>query len=353
MKGYGIQVDYRNAQDIIRTLSKLEIHDKNLELIRRDNCLVIPIKRELSGTELDEILKKSSRAKVVEATFSALPIVPKDLHHAISETLPSDLIRFIPRSYDIVGDVGILELNDKLQPFAGSIAHALMKLNPHVRLVVKKTEKTAGEYRIRGIEAVAGSGTTETIHIEFGLKFHLDVSSVYFNPRLSSERKRVANQVRAGETVVDMFAGVGTYSILIAKMQPSTRIFAIDWNPSAYRYLKENTFVNKVADRVTPYLGDVQKFASNSPGVADRVIMNLPSDSEAFLGAAAKLLRTSGGIVHFYRFASRGEELQNLAESFRSRMESFGRRVASIALLRVIKEVGPKRVQVAIDANVV
>ena len=353
MKGYGIQVDYANAQDIIRILSKLEILDKNLELIRTDNCLVIPTKREVSGTELDEILKKYPRARVVESTFSAIPIVPKDLRHAIGETLPSDMIKFLPRSYDIIGDVGILELNDKLQPFAESIAHALMKLNPHLRLVVQKTEKTAGEYRTRGIEAVTGSGTTETIHTEFGLKFRLDVSSVYFNPRLSSERKRVANQVRDGETVVDMFAGVGPYSILIAKTHPDARIFAIDWNPSAYRYLKENAFVNKVADRVTPYLGDVQKFALESPGVADRVIMNLPSDSEVFLGAAAKLLRTSGGVVHFYRFASRSEELQNLAERFRSRMESCGRQVVSIALLKAIKEVGPNRVQVAIDANVV
>jgi tRNA (guanine37-N1)-methyltransferase len=227
-----------------------------------------------------------------------------------------------------------------------------MKLNPHLRLVVKKCEKTAGKYRIRGIEVIIGSGTTETVHVEFSSKFHLDVASVYFNPRLSHERMRVASQVRDGEVVVDMFAGVGAYSILIAKKQPRSRVFSIDLNPSAYRYLKQNIFANKVADRVNPYLGDAEEFASMSPGIADRVIMNLPSDSQAFLGAAAKLLKKSGGTVHFYCFSTRGEKLHDLSKVFRSGIESSGRRVVSLPFLRVMKEVGPNRVQVAIDATI-
>jgi tRNA wybutosine-synthesizing protein 2 len=112
-------------------------------------------------------------------------------------------------------------------------------------------------------------------------------------------------------------------------------------------------FENKVADRVTPYLGDAREFVSKSPGIADRVIMNLPADSQSFLGAASKLLKRNGGIVHFYCFASRGEELRYLSDTFRSGIESSGRRVVSLSFLRIIKEVGPNRVQVAIDARIV
>jgi len=352
MKGYGIEVDDRNAQGIIRFLNKLQLLDHTREFIKRDGCLVIPVKRDLSRAELADISKSSSEAKVIEATFPASSRAPRDLRQAVGEALPSDVVNRLPRSYDIVGDIGILQLDDELQPFSKIIADGLMKLNPHLRLVVQKTEKTSGQYRIRGTEVITGMGTTETVHIEFSSKFHLDVRSVYFNPRLANERMRIASQVKDGEVVVDMFAGVGTYSILIAKRQLGARVFSIDLNPSAFKYLKENIFANKVADRVTPYLGDAQEFASKSPGIADRVIMNLPSDSQAFLGAASKLLRRNGGMVHFYRFASRGEELQYLSDAFRSGIESFRRRVVSLSFLRVIREVGPNRVQLAIDARI-
>ena len=353
MKQYGIEVDHRNAQNIIRFLSKLQLLDKTLEIVRKDGRLIFPVKRDLTRVELAEMSRSSTTTKVVEATFAPSSRIPKDLRQAIGENFPSGMANLLPRSYDIVGDIGILELSDKLQPFAKIIADGFMKLNPHLRLVVKKTAKTSGQFRIRGIEVVAGSGTTETVHIEFSSKFHLDVASVYFNPRLSHERMRVASQVMDGESVVDMFAGVGTYSILIAKVQPHARVFAIDLNPRAYKYLKDNVFANKLADRVTPYLGDAQEFASKSTGIADRVIMNLPSDSQAFLGAAAKLLRKNGGVVHYYRFASRGEELENISETFQSGIESFGRKVISLSFLRAIREVGPNRIQVAIDARIV
>jgi tRNA (guanine37-N1)-methyltransferase len=352
MKGYGIEVKYRNAQGIIRFLNKLELLDDTREFIRRDGCLVIPLRRNLSRAELANMSRNSSEAKVIQETFAASSGTPRDLRQAIGEAIPSDVVNRLPRSYDIVGDIGILQLDDELQRFSNIIANGLMKLNPHLRLVVRKTEKTSGRYRIRGTEVIAGVGNTETVHKEFSSKFHLDVSSVYFNPRLAHERLRIASQVKDGEVVVDMFAGVGTYSILIAKKQLGARIFSIDLNPSAYKYLKENVFANKVADRVTPYLGDAQEFASKSPGIADRVIMNLPADSLEFLGAASKLLRKNGGIVHFYCFASRGEELQYSSDAFRSGIESFGRRVVSLSFLRIIREVGPNRVQVAIDARI-
>lgn len=353
MKGYGIEVDTRNAQSTIRSLNKLQLLDETREFMRRDSHLVVPVKRELSRAELDHISKSASEAKVIQATFPVSLRAPRDLREAVGEAVPSDVINRLPRSYDIVGDIGILELDDDLQPFSKSIANGLMKLNPHLRLVVQKTEKTSGQYRIRGVEVISGVGSTETVHVEFSSKFHLDVMSVYFNPRLAYERMRIASQVKEGEVVVDMFAGVGPYSILIAKKQRGARVFSVDLNPSAFKYLRENVFENKVADRVTPYLGDVREFASNSPGIADRVIMNLPADSQEFLGAASKLLKENGGIVHFYCFASRGVELRYLSDAFRSGIESYGRRVLSLAFLRIIREVGPNRVQVAIDARIV
>ena len=352
MKGYGIAVQYGNVQRAIRFLIKLQLLDGTREFIRRDNSLVIPVKRDLSKAEFDYMSANFSEAELVQAIFAASSRRPRDLRQAVGEVLPLYVMNQLPRSYDIVGDIGILQLDDELQLFSKIIAEGLMRLNPHLRLVVNKTEKISGQYRIPGIEVIQGAGSPETVHIEFSSKFSLDVSSVYFNPRLAHERMRLASQVKDGEVVVDMFAGVGTYSILIAKKQLGARVFSVDLNPSAYKYLKENIFANEVADRVIPVLDDAQNFAAKSPGIADRVVMNLPADSQAFLGAASKLLRKDGGIVHFYHFVSRENALQQCSALFRSGIESVGRKVISLPFLRVIREVGPSRVEVAIDARI-
>ena len=217
MRGYGIEVDHQNAEHMVRLLHKMQLRDTTLEFVRRNGYLVIPVKRDLSRAELTEISGSSSHVKVVEEEFRTSSRRPRDLRQAIGRALPSDIANQLPRSYDIVGDIGILELDGELQAFSRIIANGLVNLNPHLRLIVRKTEKTSGQYRTRGIEVIAGSGSTETVHFEFSSKFHLDVASVYFNPRLSHERMRIASQVMEGEVVVDMFAGVGTYSILIAK----------------------------------------------------------------------------------------------------------------------------------------
>jgi tRNA (guanine37-N1)-methyltransferase len=164
---------------------------------------------------------------------------------------------------------------------------------------------------------------------------------------------RVASQVKKNEVVVDMFAGVGPYSILIAKKQPTAKVFSIDLNPVAYKYLQENVFLNKVADRVMPMMGDARELASfKLRGVADRIIMNFPSDSIGFLDAAINLLKMNRGVLHFYCFEQRDDGLQNVTDIFRSRVEAVGRKVKAITFARVMKEVAPNRVEVILDASV-
>jgi tRNA (guanine37-N1)-methyltransferase len=198
---------------------------------------------------------------------------------------------------------------------------------------------------------VAGAGGMETVHHEFRCQYHLDVSSVYFNPRLSHERWRVAEQVKENEIVVDMFAGVGPYSILVAKLQPRSKVYAIDINPLAIKYLKENILANEVADRVIPLSGNARDFSqSELHGVADRVIMNLPSEAQHYVDAALHLLKRTGGLIHFYQFAQRGEKLDSLQKQFRSLVVAQKRKVQSFKYSRVIREIAPNRVQVALDA---
>ena len=353
MRGVGIEVDSVHAQNALRILDAMGLTDHTLKFLHNDRNLIIPVKRHPSVNELSEVISCSPEARIVETTFDKSTERLRTIREATERSMPLQMLERLPRSYDIIGDIAIVELNDELDEFAEPIGKGIMQLNPHVRLVVKKTAKTAGQYRTRGIERIAGEGSTETVHHEFSCKLLLDVASVYFNPRLSHERMRIAKQVKIGETIVDMFAGVGPCSILIGKTQPTAKVFSVDLNPIAYKYLAENVFLNKLADRVFPLMGDVRNLVSRKLGnVADRVVMNLPSDSTAFLQTAVALLKPSGGWIHYYVFASRDEGVETTTDVFCKGIEAYGRKVESFGFKRIMKEVAPNRVEICLDAIV-
>jgi tRNA (guanine37-N1)-methyltransferase len=151
-----------------------------------------------------------------------------------------------------------------------------------------------------------------------------------------------------------MFAGVGPYSVLIAKLQPTSKVYSIDINPSAIRYLETNAFGNRVADHVTPILGDARELSKLKVcEIADRVIMNLPSEAGNYIDAAVRILKREGGIVHFYQFAQRDMSADSIKDSFKSSIRRENREVRLFNFCKAIKEIAPGKVQVAIDAVVV
>ena len=229
----------------------------------------------------------------------------------------------------------------------------MIRTNPHVRLVLKKSGEVNGKFRTRKFQTLVGSGGTETVYREFGCCYRLDVSSVYFSPRLGHERHRVAEQVRPDEVVVDMFAGVGPYSILIAKFQPDSRVYSSDINPSAIQYLKENILMNGSADRVAALLGDIREFSRGMlSNTADRVVMNLPSEAKRYLDAALQILKQKGGIIHYYEFVNRVTDISRVKDEFQASVLAQKRHVRDFTFAKAIKEIAPNKVQVAIDAIV-
>lgn len=313
----------------------------------------IPLVR--SPTAQDERILRTKLAdfRIQEASFEPVLARPRKLADAVRTIIPQDLTSQLPRSLDVIGDIAILELSPKLEPYAREVGEGILQVNPHIRLVLKKATGISGTFRTRGLQVIAGFGGTETVHREFGCAYRLDVSSVYFNPRLANERRRVAGQAEKGEVVVDMFAGVGPYSILTAKLQPDAKLYALDINPSAIKYLKRNIMTNKVADRVIPIPGDARVSSrSVPPDTTDRVIMNLPSAAEQFLDVASHVLKRAGGHIHFYQFASRDESLDTLKEHFEKSIVAQNRKVEIFSYCNVVREISPAMVQVAIDAFV-
>lgn len=337
---------------LIPTLKKLNLLNKGLRIERAENLILVPLSKKPSDAEKAILLSGFPDLKFSEALFRQRRRPPK-LADALQGVLPPNLAKALPKSMDFVGDLAVVTIPPGLESYKAQLGSAVLKTNKGVRLVLAKASPVAERFRLRRFEAIAGEGGTETVHKEFGCRYKLDLTKVYFNPRLSGERDRVAKKVKDGETVVDMFAGVGPFSILIARRVKNVKVYSIDVNPEAIRYLKENIILNKVSGKVFPILGDAKAVVEEKlVAVADRILMNLPSNSLAYVRSACKGLKEGGGTLHYYVFAGEGEADEAL-EKLKAEVSKSGRRVERVEEVKAVREVAPRRYQLAVDAIVV
>ena len=229
-----------------------------------------------------------------------------------------------------------------------------MKTHKNVRTVLAKAGAVSGTFRLRELSVIAGEPRTDTIHKEHGCRYYVDVAKAYFSPRLSHEHKRVASLVQNGETVVDLFAGVGPFSVLIAKDNETVKVYAVDINPDAVELLKRNVRLNRVENRVFPVLGDARQAVENKLlGVADRVIMNLPEKAIEFVDAACDAIKPNGGVIHFYGFNRMPDSIEDMQNRISKVVEERGRKVVKFLFSRTIRETAPHEGQVVLDTQIV
>ena len=239
----------------------------------------------------------------------------------------------LPQALDVIGDIAIIDIPPQLKSSEKIIGEAILQTHRNIKTVLAKASAISGTYRVREYDFIAGEQKTQTIHKEFGCQYHVDVAKAYFSPRLSHEHERVASLVQKGEIVVDLFAGVGPFSILIAKKNPTVKVYAVDLNPEAVELLKVNVRANRVENRVLPILGDARQITSSKlKGVGDRVIMNLPETAIEFVDAACQAIKPEGGIIHFYAFVRSPDSIENLKLRFNQAVESTGRKAENSSL---------------------
>ena len=220
---------------------------------------------------------------------------PRSVKEALLGNLQPDIAGQITKSFDIIGDVAVVSTKERMSRYRENVVNALLSVHPNIRLILAKVAPVSGVERVASYERWYGSGTTETLHREHGCVYGLDVTKVFFTPRLSTERKRVACLVEPNETVCDLFAGVGPFSVLIARLQPSSHVKSCDISPEAVTYLKRNVRLNGVSDRVEIFQGDAAQVSHKFlRGLCDRVVMNLPKQAELYLAAATEALRARG-----------------------------------------------------------
>lgn len=353
-KSLGIRVPKIKGEETLALTSKLGIRDKELEIQKNTHTLHIPLTRQPSVTELAALKTRVPDFHISTRTFSERKQQAKTLAELLANKLPPDLIDKLPRALDTIGEMAIIEIPPELNEHANLIGEALLKTQNKIRTVLAKAGAVSGTYRLRALSVIAGESRTDTVHKEHGCRYHVDAAKAYFSPRLSHEHNRVASLVQDGETVVDLFAGVGPFSVLIAKGNETVKVYAVDINPDAVELLKRNIRLNRVENRVFPVLGDAQHAVENNLfGVADRVIMNLPEKAIEFVYVACNATKPTGGIVHFYGFSRLPDSIENMKVRFSKAVEKAGRKVNEFLFAKTIRETAPYEGQVVLDTEIV
>ncbi len=277
------------------------------------------------------------------------------LKEKLADTLPPESLSKVYSSFDLVGDIAIIKTPQDNPKVAQAIANQILQIHKGVKTVLSPTSGVKGEHRVRTLQLLAGENRTITKHKEAGCFFLVDVEKCYFSPRLSHERQRISSQVSPSEVVVNMFAGVGCFSIIIAKVVSTAKIYSIDVNPAAYQYMVENIRVNRLYGKVVPALGDSKQVVEQQlQGVADRVLMLLPEKALEYLPTALSTLKKSGGWIHYYDFqhaSGKEDPREKTQKKVAEKLDSLGVKYL-FACSRIIRPTGPNWYQTVLDFRV-
>ncbi len=277
------------------------------------------------------------------------------LKKALGDKLTLEELKNVSKSFDIIGDIAVVRISPKLKHKEAIIAETLVGIHRNVKTVFNQIGPVNNDFRLRKLEWIWGEKKVKTIHKESGCFYKVDLAEVYFSPRLSYERMRIARLVKKGEVVVNMFAGVGCFSIMIAKSSEASKVYSIDLNPKAVQLMSENISLNKVEGRVEAILGDAWEIIETKyRGKADRVLMPLPIKAFEYLDIALIALRSIGGFIHYYEFiyGKKGEKLEkDIIEKIKEKMTRMHISYELVSS-KVVRSVGPNWFQVVLDLKI-
>lgn len=250
--------------------------------------------------------------------------------------------------YDAMGNIAVIELDGHAESKRKQIAQAIMDGSKRISTVLAKAGPVSGPYRVRKFRYIAGKRSFIAKYSENGCSFLFDVRRVFFSPRLSFERSRLAKLVSGHENVIVPFAGVGPFAIEIAKAHQGCKVVAIELNPAAYGYLLKNIKLNGTGN-VVPVLGDFAEQAKNYMGFADRVVMPMPMASSDFINAAAEVAKKKA-VIHMYAFCKL-KESGTFAAGVLKRFEAAGRKARLIGM-RTVRPYSRDDIEVVLDIGI-
>ncbi|HIP16695.1 MAG TPA: class I SAM-dependent methyltransferase family protein [Methanothermococcus okinawensis] len=336
-----LKVNIKEGEKLRRYLLDRELLNREYKLKREDNYLYLPIKSKFDNKvkkEINTLFNNVELLELEDREFSSrYPKKQMNFREYLIKNFKREIEEGkISLSYDIIGKIAIIQISDGIDKcLREEIGINALKLIPSIESVFRRKSNIEGIYRTRKLELLAGKYDTLTLYKENGYRLWVDVEKVYFSPRLGWERKRIMERVNSEDVVIDMFCGVGPFSMACKNAK---KIYSIDINPNAIDLLKRNILLNKLQNKIIPILGDVRDVEV----IGNRVIMNLPMYSHLFIDKALSMVEDNG-IIHYYTI---GKDFNNAMNLFQSKCD------CQVIERRIVKSYSSREYVLVLDIKV-
>jgi len=338
-----VKVPLKNAQEVKAFLIENDLFSHDYSFHKDSSNIFFPIAGKGSIKKKFKYVDFEERTDLKPSRKSA------NLKSSVEQHLSKEELALLRRAFDIVGSIAILEIPPELENKERLLAENVLKFQKNVKTVVKKAGIHETEFRTQPMQYLAGVDTKETVHKESGVLLKLDIEKVYFSPRLSAERERIAKQVRPGEYVLVMFSGCAPYPCVIAKNSQAKEILGIELNPVGHKYGLENIRLNKIKN-VTLINDDVKSAVAKLGRKFDRIAMPLPKSAGDFLDSAFSSAK-KGTIIHFYAF----EEEGNFDVAKKRIMDACRKHNLKCEILKTVKcgQQSPSTFRICVDFRII
>ncbi|UAL07880.1 MAG: class I SAM-dependent methyltransferase family protein [Candidatus Methanogranum gryphiswaldense] len=314
------KIPVSEAPKVIPKFLQLGFIDPSAKITKVEGYCLVPI---VSGKE--DIFLKNGYALTEGPAYTMERRSPQERILDKMRGIPDEVLRMLPMKWEYVGDIVILKLDPACEPYKNHIGAVYAEVL-EAKTICADICGISGELRRPSIEVLYGTNT-ESIRSENGIKYSFDVSKVMFASGNIDERYRMRNMDCRGETVVDMFAGIGYFTLPIAKYSGARRVFACEKNPESYEFLLKNIILNGVEDKVIPILAD-NKYLQGKD-FADRILMGYVQRTSDFLPKALSMIK-KGGVIHYHDTFYVNEYRERLDCIFKEKCGENGFRIENV-----------------------
>jgi tRNA wybutosine-synthesizing protein 2 len=339
---FAVRVEKRHAEEVRKILLEGGKQDRKRRIVKSGDYVEIPV---ISNERFNLEKYNAEVIRQKNPVYCKPRLSAGWMKDALSNILGEEEAKYLKGRWEIIGNILIIELPEKLEDKRHAIGKRLLRIFPRIKTVLNR-RGILDAYRRPVAEVIAGT-ETETIHKENYCSFKLDPTKVMFSAGNIEERRRMAFISREEEVVLDMFAGIGQFTIPLAKHSKPKKVFSIEKNPRAFGYLKENIKLNKLKN-VEPILGDCREVSPKD--IADRVIMGYFLNACDFLPVGIKALRDGKGVIHYHDLAMK-KEISNKAKELKETIEGLGYS-ADILKKRIVKSYAPMIWHIVLDVSI-
>ncbi len=285
------KIPVSEASETIPRLLRSDLVNRNAKISKGDGCRLVPILEDK-----EDIVRGMGYELIEGKAHSRDRTPPQERILADLADLPKDVLDGLPMRWEYVGTIAIIRLEESAEPYKVRIGEVYADELGMSTICVDR-RGVSGEFRRPSMEVIYGT-ETESVRLENGILYDFDVTKVMFASGNVDERERMKRLDCTGETVVDMFAGIGYFTLPIAKYANPDRVIACEKNPDSYGFLVKNIELNEVKDKVIPVLGD-NRDLDYGKNFADRILMGYVQTTSDFIPKALEMIKP-GGILHYH-----------------------------------------------------